>query len=38
LRDSLSIADNVLQSSTIVKALGKEAEVYQIHIEDEKEH
>jgi len=37
LRDSLSIADNVLQSSIIIKALGLEAEVYQIHKEDEKE-
>ena len=35
LKDSLSIAQNVLESSIIIKALGKDAEVYQIHQEDE---
>jgi hypothetical protein len=37
LRDSLSIADNLLHSKTIIKTLGENSEVFQIHLEDEAE-
>ncbi len=37
LRDALSIADNLLHSSTMIKAIGADAEVFQIHQEDEAE-
>ncbi|MEX0271234.1 hypothetical protein AB3R30_19020 [Leptolyngbyaceae cyanobacterium UHCC 1019] len=38
LTDSLSIANRVLHSGAIAQIIGSDADVYQIHLEDDAEH
>jgi hypothetical protein len=38
LTDSLSVANRVLHSEAIAQIIGSDADVYQIHLEDEAEH
>jgi len=38
LTDSLSVANRVLHSEAIAQIIGSDADVYQIHLEDDAEH